>query len=220
MRHAGAQVVVHQLAADGVADGGAPSRRGRSARLGKEVKTTFTNAQHLVGEARQRVLLLHRGGDAHQPRRQHHRPARVAPHAHHHVRLLAQQDAEGLHEGQRQREQPLEQPEQALALEPLRLEQLQRVAGLRHHARLQPARRAREHHLVARMARRSPPPPAMPGKRWPPVPPPAMSTFTPSPPIVCAQARAGRPRGRPAALALSDSSTPAEPIIITSEVPP
>ena len=106
-----------------------------------------------VREPRRGVLLLDRGRDPQEPGGEHDRSARVPAHPDDHVGPPAPQDPERLPEREREQEQVAEGVDERLPLEPAHLDELDREAGLRDHRGLEPARRADEHDVVARVAR-------------------------------------------------------------------
>ena len=110
-------------------------------------------------------------------RHQHDRAARVAAHAQHGRRPQARARARGAERAPRAgRARPRERRAAApTAVEGQDGQQLELVAGARHEPRLEAARRADEDDAQSRdRGARSSSATAMPGKRWPPVPPAAM----------------------------------------------
>ena len=107
--------------------------------------------QQAVGEAGQRVLLLHRRGDAHEPGRQHHRARRVPPHPDDDVRGVAPKERHGRGEGPGHRQEPQKELRGAHALEAARRDGLEAKAVLGHHPGLDAAVGADEDDVVLRV---------------------------------------------------------------------
>ena len=108
--------------------------------------------QRPVGESGKGVLLLDRGGLAHQPGDEEHRPARVAADADHDVRIEPPQDPHRLPEGAREAKEAHEEADQADPLERTDVDDLQRISRLRDLARFDATRRSDKKHVVARVA--------------------------------------------------------------------
>jgi hypothetical protein len=108
--------------------------------------------QHLVGEARHRVLLVQHQRLAHEHAHHSAREGDVAAQAHQHVGLHAAHHAQALPEGAQQLQRQQEQRERALAAHAAELHRLEGEAARRHQLFFHAAGRAQPVHLPAALA--------------------------------------------------------------------
>ena len=181
----------------------------------------------------ERVLLLHRGGDPQQPGGEHHRPARVAAHAHHHVRPLRRRMRTDCRNAQRQQQQVEERPQEPLPLEPLHLDRARAGSPASGTTRASRPRAVPtkttsfagwrvDHLLGERDAGEDVPPGAAAGDQHPHAASPVPGALSRGAPPMGAPTRtaAGGRAQESAPSALTESSTPQAPSSMMSELPP
>ena len=163
-----AVVLLEELGTNRVACNKSPPAEKRHRGLERHRRRADQPRQHTVGESGHRVLFQQQRRNATRRRREHHRSRAVAADADHQIRRSTGKDPPRIHAAERQQRHATRERRRRRAFESRAAQHVELKSLAGHDARFESPRGARERDDGIG--------PAMPGYRWPPVPPPAITT--------------------------------------------